>query len=121
MRQNTQRTLCWKTRTAKREIYGRRRKQRVESDIFPAVLRTILAGIVPDELSFDEFVAVDDELPTESENFELSTVAEQENGEEETEEMQMRKRRKRRLDKRLRVCAIGCSCICVRKAPARMS
>jgi len=47
------------------------------------VLRTILAGIVPDELSFDEFVAVDDELPTESENFELSTVAEQENGEEE--------------------------------------
>lgn len=50
------------------------------------MLRKTLAGIVPDELSFDEFVAVDDGLPTESEIFELSTAAERENSEEETEE-----------------------------------
>jgi len=49
------------------------------------VLRKILAGIVPDGLSFDEFVTVDDEVPTESENFELSAVIEQENSEESSE------------------------------------
>lgn len=53
---------------------------------FSAMLGKILTGIVPDELSFDEFVAVDDELLTEPENFELSAVAEQESSEEETEE-----------------------------------
>ena len=41
---------------------------------------------MPDELSFDEFVTVDDELPTESEHFELNTAAEGENSEEESEE-----------------------------------
>lgn len=50
------------------------------------MLRTILSGIVPHELSFDEFIAVDDELLTESEHFELSLIAEQEDSEEETEE-----------------------------------
>ena len=50
------------------------------------MLRTIFAGIVPDELSFDEFVTADDGLPTESSKFELSTIIEQETGEEEVEE-----------------------------------
>ena len=49
------------------------------------MLRKILAGIVPDGLSFDEFVTVDDEVPTESKNFELSAVIEQENSEESSE------------------------------------
>jgi len=86
MQRSIRRTLRGKIRTAKREIYGRKEKQRVKSVAFSVVLRKILTGIVPDELAFDEFVAVDDELPTESENFELSVVVERENSEEETEE-----------------------------------
>ena len=53
---------------------------------FSVVLRTIFSGIVPDELSFDEFVTADDGLPTESSKFELRTITEQETSEEEIEE-----------------------------------
>ena len=48
--------------------------------------RRVFAGIVPGELLFDEFVTIDDELPTESEHFELNTAAVGEDSEEEGEE-----------------------------------
>ena len=50
------------------------------------MLTRILVGIVPDELPFDEFVAADDELPTEADSFQLSAVAERGDSEEEMEE-----------------------------------
>ena len=124
MRQSTRKALCWKTQPAKYKISGKRENWRVGSDTFSAVLRKILAGIVPDGLSFDEFVTVDDEGLTESENFELSAVIEQENSEESSEggkEMRRKRCCRRRPHERSRGWEINYSCICVRKAPTRMS